>query len=294
MKTNCEREVIARFVRGVWALGAVLALMISGAGVSRAQSQNAAPKPAPASDAASARAAADGAPPSGLAVPKGESEGIKVHGHWTIEVKNPDGKVVTHREFENSLAQYEGISGGADLLTGMISGTYTPGVWLIDLEGNPGPCSQGGSPINSEVPVTQTCEIVSPSANFFVSAEKCSTSLASASPQPFCYATMTETLSGSQNVFTSFTLSGSAYADTSTTITSAATYVAMCEVLSPGGTSPGTVVTPSNLGTISPSACLTSNAIQLPAPFTWTSLPGTGVQVTAGQTIDATVTISFQ
>ena len=33
----------------------------------------------------------------------GKHEGIKVHGHWTIEVRNPDGSVVTHREFENSL-----------------------------------------------------------------------------------------------------------------------------------------------------------------------------------------------
>ena len=34
---------------------------------------------------------------------KGTQEGIKVHGHWTIEVRNPDGKVVTHTEFENAL-----------------------------------------------------------------------------------------------------------------------------------------------------------------------------------------------
>jgi hypothetical protein len=32
----------------------------------------------------------------------GSHEGIKVHGHWTIEVRNPDGTLVTHREFENS------------------------------------------------------------------------------------------------------------------------------------------------------------------------------------------------
>ena len=33
----------------------------------------------------------------------GSHQGIKVHGHWTIEVRNPDGSVATHREFENSL-----------------------------------------------------------------------------------------------------------------------------------------------------------------------------------------------
>jgi hypothetical protein len=34
---------------------------------------------------------------------RGAQEGIKVHGHWTIEVRNPDGSVATHREFENAL-----------------------------------------------------------------------------------------------------------------------------------------------------------------------------------------------
>src|SRR2546423_15522419 len=34
---------------------------------------------------------------------RGQQEGIKVHGHWTIEVRNPDGTLVTHREFENAL-----------------------------------------------------------------------------------------------------------------------------------------------------------------------------------------------
>ena len=26
-----------------------------------------------------------------------------MHGHWTIDVRNPDGTLVTHREFENAL-----------------------------------------------------------------------------------------------------------------------------------------------------------------------------------------------
>ncbi len=34
----------------------------------------------------------------------GMHEGLKVHGHWVIEVRNPDGSLVRHVEFENSLA----------------------------------------------------------------------------------------------------------------------------------------------------------------------------------------------
>jgi len=33
----------------------------------------------------------------------GMLEGIKVHGHWVIEVRNPDGRLVQRRDFENSL-----------------------------------------------------------------------------------------------------------------------------------------------------------------------------------------------
>src|SRR2546428_3795116 len=38
----------------------------------------------------------------------GQVEGIKVHGHWTIDVRNPDGKLVMHREFENALTAHGG------------------------------------------------------------------------------------------------------------------------------------------------------------------------------------------
>lgn len=63
--------------------------------------------------------------------PKGQQEGIAVHGHWIIDVRNPDGKVVSHREFENSLAN--GLGGGATLLAAMLGRTVTTGSWQIIL-----------------------------------------------------------------------------------------------------------------------------------------------------------------
>jgi hypothetical protein len=65
----------------------------------------------------------------------GEHEGIKVHGHWTIEVRNPDGKVVTHREFENALTSL-----GAASLASILAAGLTPGGWQILLAGSPQPC----------------------------------------------------------------------------------------------------------------------------------------------------------
>jgi hypothetical protein len=49
---------------------------------------------------------------------KSSGEGIKIHGHWTIDVKNPDGTVAQHHEFENSL-QLEGAATIIQLITGV-------------------------------------------------------------------------------------------------------------------------------------------------------------------------------
>ena len=35
-----------------------------------------------------------------------DGEGIEVHGHWTIEVRNPDGSLDERYEFENALVDY--------------------------------------------------------------------------------------------------------------------------------------------------------------------------------------------
>lgn len=71
-------------------------------------------------------------------------QGIKVHGHWTIEVRNPDGTLVSHREFENALT-----SPGALYLAGILTRTVSVGAWAIDLGSGTGPnepCTSGGSP----------------------------------------------------------------------------------------------------------------------------------------------------
>jgi hypothetical protein len=68
---------------------------------------------------------------------KGSYEGIKIHGHWVIEVRNPDGKVVTRREFEN-----EYVPG--NLLPWVLTRQFTPGFWFVDVYSNPinnSPCA---------------------------------------------------------------------------------------------------------------------------------------------------------
>jgi len=65
-------------------------------------------------------------------------EGIKVHGHWTIEVRNPDGKLVTHREFENAL-----VNSGSSLLGQLIGRAASAGFWNVYING---PCNGSFGP----------------------------------------------------------------------------------------------------------------------------------------------------
>jgi hypothetical protein len=56
-------------------------------------------------------------PVAASAAPSGApQEGIKVHGHWTIEVRNPDGTMVERREFDNALFLPTGSMGLARVL----------------------------------------------------------------------------------------------------------------------------------------------------------------------------------
>jgi hypothetical protein len=66
--------------------------------------------------------------------PQGPREGIKVHGHWVIDVKNPDGTLATHYEFENALT-----NNGPLVLSSVLSGNYVIRSWYVYLEDGTGP-----------------------------------------------------------------------------------------------------------------------------------------------------------
>jgi hypothetical protein len=69
-----------------------------------------------------ARAASDG-PPAGA-----QSEGIKVHGQWTIDIRNTDGSLASHHEFKNALDSF-----GATALAQMLGRQTVTGVWGVSL-----------------------------------------------------------------------------------------------------------------------------------------------------------------
>lgn len=59
----------------------------------------------------------------------GPREGITVHGHWEIEVRNPDGTVATRTEFENALVA------GSAVLSQLMQGRLVPGRWTVAISG---------------------------------------------------------------------------------------------------------------------------------------------------------------
>lgn len=66
----------------------------------------------------------------------GPQEGIRVHGHWTIEIRNPDGTVVTRREFENALI-------GGPTLANILARVSSVSHWAVQISrvsGSPFPC----------------------------------------------------------------------------------------------------------------------------------------------------------
>lgn len=60
---------------------------------------------------------------------QGPQEGIKVHGHWVIDVRNPDGTTSSHVEFENAL-----LADGASTLALILGrGPVGIGGWAVML-----------------------------------------------------------------------------------------------------------------------------------------------------------------
>jgi hypothetical protein len=262
------------------ATAALAALVFGVAAPSWAQSAS------PSTQASTPKPMAEPGASAGQSAAKGQHEGIVVYGRWIIEVKNPDGKVVQHREFENSLTGVNGAE-GSSLLAGLLSGVLTTGGWTIAVDGAQPACS----------PSSASCLMVPPAevAFYDASAIPCAASATQvmSGTQPYCYGTLAETLTGaSGNQFTSLTLTGTAYATAGTYLTTVFTELGTCFQGNEANSLSGTVVTPALLSPSSPTACSTSTALVV-APFTSFTLPSPGVPVTAGQTIEATVTFTF-
>jgi hypothetical protein len=129
-------------------------------------------------------------------------QGVKVHGHWKIVVKNPDGSVAQTREFENSLT-----AGGAlylgQLLVGESQGQF--GILLTTT--------------GSSICPSANCTLV-PTTSAGIGIFYCGSSTYT------CFPGMTTTLTGPP---TAITLAGQMTAAYTGTITNVATYAYDCK-----------------------------------------------------------------
>jgi hypothetical protein len=73
--------------------------------------------------------AADAEEENEAAKPGGE--GLKIHGHWVLELKNPDGRLVERREFNNALITGGNGYSGDQLLAALLAGDAVPAFPVI-------------------------------------------------------------------------------------------------------------------------------------------------------------------
>jgi hypothetical protein len=127
------------------------------------------------------------------------AEGIGVHGHWTIEVRDPDGTLVERREFENDLQPT-----GDTIIINLMGRQRTPSIWSVRLEGG---CLLDTDPT--------FCEVVEP---------------ASASSFPNVFKNLTVAVSGTDNQAdtATLTLSGVATAQRDGSVTAVRTSLSSC------------------------------------------------------------------
>jgi hypothetical protein len=197
------------------------------------------------------------------------NQGVKLHGHWIIDVKNPDGTLAQHRDFENAIEP-----SGQGFLIGLMSGYLTPGDYMIIM----GPTSGNGACTASG----QYCGIAR-SLSTYPALGYCGTY--------YCAAGLTYTYNlGSDELNSgpfSMVLAGSITANQTGTIGQVYSVISTCANIAGS-----TTVNPSTIETSSPASCVTQTS---PTPwFGPLSLASiTPIAVNSGQIIQVTVTITF-
>jgi len=266
-----------------------------------------------ATPAATPKSAAEPAAPAKAAeTAKPGNDGIKIHGHWVLEVKNPDGKLVKRLEFDNSLVTYDGaqdsaFTTGDQLGIALLSGNVTPGdpailfVSNIPSGGNPAilcGTSNGGA----------QCDYFTTSSSFLVGWDFC-TSLGRTN----CTVQTGLGITANFSPAVSWVLNGAytVQSNTSHSITSVGTTMCWCySVSSPLGVAYGTGprTYPLSGGTIGGSyadrsadigskSCdptdIPSSDNAAVASLTYTVIPGGPLVVVTGQIITVSVVLTF-
>jgi hypothetical protein len=244
-------------------------------------------------------------------------EGVRIHGHWVIDVKNPDGKVTEHREFDNSLVTNNSAlqdSTGDQLLAGLLSGALSigdPAIAFISTPTGMMP-AQPGPPAFCVAPISNlTCDVFYTVAGSFFSTTAQNFDVQSGSPYATTETPGLLTLVSFNSGAVNWVLSGNFIAPAARTIGAVETRAAACVPLFGSQTYTKTnsvgVYYMSGTGAghhanVSPGACALPALVGtenqgVPLALTYTVI-GNGstpapITVVAGQGIFVTVTITF-
>jgi len=190
-------------------------------------------------------------------------EGIAVHGHWTITVRNADGSIAQKRDFENSLNTSTGETG----LLALLAGQSAVGDLAIGVAGGPDVCATGAG---------DTClSVISTGAG--IGGQLCASNAA------LCSSGLSETVSQSGNG--NVTVTGLIPVVQTAAISSVETILLLCN----GTAGTYTTITPAACFALAPGAPnITSSTYTLTA-----ATLGTPLGVSAGQTVSIAVVLTF-
>ena len=131
MKMNGKQALLVQLARRGLLLTALFSMVLGLANISRAQS-SATPASPEAIPARSLTKDVRGASSTSAPITevgdgqKAKADGIKVHGHWKIDVRDPDGKLVSQTEFENALTTNDPNAASGDFaLAALLSSVNT-------------------------------------------------------------------------------------------------------------------------------------------------------------------------
>jgi hypothetical protein len=268
-------------------MGACAVLFMLGSAEAGFAQQTASPKPAASALVTSPAAAHAVSKPAveeeETAKPaKAGGEGIKVHGHWKIVVKNQDGTVASSTEFENSLAA---PGAGEQVLAELLSGQLAWGGMAILIGGN-GMCS--GTCVLEPGATLGTGPSGGSYANL-AQHQQCSPSNALG----ICFPGLTNlatpaNLSATPNTAALLTLQGSFTESSSETFVAVQTNFVGCL-----STSPSTIPASACANYFSATGGTPPSGVSIVnSPFTQTSL-ATAINAVPGQVVTIVVTISF-
>jgi hypothetical protein len=213
--------------------------------------------------------------------------GLKIHGHWVIEVRHKDGTVAERREFENS---YIG-NGFMGFLLGGTEVDVDTGILFYSANNGTGSFCNGASGNECAIFASLTAGHGAVDNQVFSHCPTIATG-------PSCFTGLTSTLTTSNGAYNSWVLSANITAQGSGTFDTVGTSVGDCF---PSGTAvPVTSISSSQCYTNAVSYGQNAYNSSATGPyynnqnFTATAVPGGAVTITAGETLAFTVTITFQ